>query len=189
MILAEIDWLSISINLLLILFVVTSLLMSLVILMQRPKQEGLGAAFGSGMTDQVFGARTTSVLQKGTVWLAVMFFVLTLTLAILFAKKNRNLSLVAAANPEVAEDVVVKEVEAPVPPMPMSSLEDELDSTTGDQVELEASPAVVADDDLTPTEISEESLEVELSSPELPSEVETDAPVVPASPSENPAAE
>ncbi len=64
MILASVDWLSISINLLLILFVVVCLLMSLLILMQRPKQEGLGAAFGSGMTDQMFGARTTNVLQR-----------------------------------------------------------------------------------------------------------------------------
>ena len=90
MILASIDWLSISINLLLILFVITALLMSLLILMQRPKQEGLGAAFGSGMTDQMFGARTTNVLQKGTVYLGSMFFILTLTLAILFARKNER---------------------------------------------------------------------------------------------------
>jgi len=65
MILANVDWLSISITLLLIVFVITCLLMSLMILMQRPKQEGLGAAFGSGMTDQMFGARTTNVQHTG----------------------------------------------------------------------------------------------------------------------------
>jgi preprotein translocase subunit SecG len=42
-----------------------SLLLILVILMQRPKQEGLGAAVGAGMTDAAFGAKTTDVLQKG----------------------------------------------------------------------------------------------------------------------------
>ena len=47
---------NILINLLLIAFVVVSCLLILVVLMQRPKQEGLGAAFGSGMTDQMFGA-------------------------------------------------------------------------------------------------------------------------------------
>ena len=57
---------NILINLLLIAFVVVSCLLILVVLMQRPKQEGLGAAFGSGMTDQMFGAKTTDVLQKGT---------------------------------------------------------------------------------------------------------------------------
>ena len=58
----------IAINLVIIAHVVVSLLLVLVILMQRPKQEGLGAAFGSGMTDAAWGARTTDVLQKGTVY-------------------------------------------------------------------------------------------------------------------------
>ena len=61
---AAIDWLSISINLLLVIFFIVCLLMTLLILMQRPKQEGLGAAFGGGVTDQVFGASTTNVLPR-----------------------------------------------------------------------------------------------------------------------------
>ncbi len=81
MTLAAIPWLSISINLLLVVFVIVCLLMTLLILMQRPKQEGLGAAFGGGVTDQVFGARTTNVLQKGTVYCGTLFFVLALLLA------------------------------------------------------------------------------------------------------------
>ena len=56
--------LDISITLVVIAHVVVSLLLILVILMQRPKQEGLGAAFGAGMTDAAFGAKTTDVLQK-----------------------------------------------------------------------------------------------------------------------------
>ena len=68
--------------------IVVSLLLILVILMQRPKQEGLGAAFGSGMTDAAWGARTTDVLQKGTVYLGTLFFVFSLVLAILMGKKN-----------------------------------------------------------------------------------------------------
>ncbi len=91
--LAEIDWLSISINLLLVVFVVVCLLMTLLILMQRPKQEGLGAAFGAGVTDQVFGARTTNVLQRGTVYLGSLFFILALTLAVLIGKQNDQASL------------------------------------------------------------------------------------------------
>jgi len=97
MILAATDWLSISINLLLILFVIICLLMTLMILMQRPKQEGLGAAFGGGMTDQMFGARTTNVLQRATVWFASLFFVIAMTLAVLIGMKNsRTESLVGA---------------------------------------------------------------------------------------------
>ena len=95
MTLAAIDWLSISINLLLVIFVIVCLLMTLLILMQRPKQEGLGAAFGGGVTDQVFGARTTNVLQRGTVYLGSLFFLLSLTLAVLIGHKNQKTTLVA----------------------------------------------------------------------------------------------
>jgi preprotein translocase subunit SecG len=58
------------INLLLGFFVLVSVLMVLVILMQRPKSEGLGAAFGGGVTENIFGAQTTNVLVKFTTWLA-----------------------------------------------------------------------------------------------------------------------
>ncbi|MEK7953437.1 preprotein translocase subunit SecG [Luteolibacter soli] len=89
--------LGISINLLLFVFVIVCLLMSMIILMQRPKNEGLGAAFGSNTTDQLFGARTTNVLQKATVYLSTLFFVITLALAVLIGKRNASqLSLQAA---------------------------------------------------------------------------------------------
>jgi len=76
------------INLLLVLFVLVSVLMVLVILMQRPKSEGLGAAFGGGVTENIFGAQTTNVLVKFTTWLAGIFFVLTFALSILIAHKS-----------------------------------------------------------------------------------------------------
>ena len=76
------------INLLLALYVLVSLLMILVILMQRPKSEGLGAAFGGGMTENLFGAQTTNVLTKITSWLAGIFFVLTFTLSVLYAQRS-----------------------------------------------------------------------------------------------------
>ena len=41
------------INLLLVVYVLVALLMVLVILMQRPKSEGLGAAFGGGVTEKI----------------------------------------------------------------------------------------------------------------------------------------
>ena len=59
------------------LLVIVCLLMILAILMQRPKNEGLGAAFGGGLTDNLFGAQTTTVLTKFTVWMCGIFFALT----------------------------------------------------------------------------------------------------------------
>ena len=76
---------NILINILLTFYVVVSLLMLLIILMQRPKSEGLGAAFGGGVTENIFGAQTTNVLTKATAWLAGLFFFLTFLLSILYA--------------------------------------------------------------------------------------------------------
>jgi len=76
------------INLCLVLFVLVAGLMVLVILMQRPKSEGLGAAFGSGVTENIFGAQTTNVLVKFTTWLAGIFFALTFALSVLYAHQS-----------------------------------------------------------------------------------------------------
>ena len=59
--------LNISVYIVFAFLLIDCALLLLVVLMQRPKQEGLGAAFGSQMTDQVFGAQTTDVLKKATV--------------------------------------------------------------------------------------------------------------------------
>ena len=76
---------SLLINVCLVLFVLVAALMILVILMQRPKSEGLGAAFGAGVTENIFGAQTTNVLVKFTTWLAGIFFALTFGLSVLYA--------------------------------------------------------------------------------------------------------
>jgi preprotein translocase subunit SecG len=76
------------INFCLVLFVLVATLMVLVILMQRPKSEGLGAAFGAGVTENIFGAQTTNVLVKFTTWLAGIFFALTFALSVLYAHQS-----------------------------------------------------------------------------------------------------
>lgn len=78
----------ILITVLLSLDMLVALLMILVILMQRPKSEGLGAAFGGGVTENIFGAQTTNVLTKFTGWLAGFFFALTFLLSILYAQRS-----------------------------------------------------------------------------------------------------
>jgi preprotein translocase subunit SecG len=144
MIFAEINWLSISIDLLLVVFVIVCLLMALLILMQRPKQEGLGAAFGGGVTDQVFGARTTNVLQRGTVYLGSMFFILSLVLAILFGKQTKQKSLLdekAPAAEEVSGISGAEEAPAEVPAEQPKSLEDELPAEDAAPTPEETAPA------------------------------------------------
>jgi preprotein translocase subunit SecG len=79
-------------NILLGIYVFVSVLMILIILMQRPKSEGLGAAFGGGVTENIFGAQTTNVLTKITGWFAAIFFLLTFVLSILYARRATSTS-------------------------------------------------------------------------------------------------
>ena len=81
-------WLFVPI--LLTLHVIVCLLLVLVVLMQLPRSEGLGAAFGGTVTDNIFGAQTTHVLAKFTVWLGVAFFAITLMLAIAYSRRERG---------------------------------------------------------------------------------------------------
>jgi len=151
-----INWLNISIDLLLVIFVIVCLLMTLVILMQRPKQEGLGAAFGGGVTDQVFGARTTNVLQRGTVYLGSLFFILSLVLAVLIGEKNKTISTVTAADTapkaaevKPAEPVVPKSLEAELPPADATPAETptpaEVPADASTPAPAEPAPAVPAE--------------------------------------------
>lgn len=115
---------SILINILLVTEAFVALLMMLVILMQRPKSEGLGAAFGGGVTENIFGAQTTNVLTTATTWLASIFFILVLVLSILYAHRvapdsavRRELMKSAAAT-KAASPAPAKAMErtAPVDP-------------------------------------------------------------------------
>ena len=86
------------------------------------------------MTDQMFGAQTTSVLQKGTVYLGTLFMVLSLVLAILIGNKNYDAALEgpesqetpAAAETPPAVTPAVPETEKP------SSIKDEVEKAEAD---------------------------------------------------------
>jgi preprotein translocase subunit SecG len=80
-------WTNAAIIVLLFAFVVVSGLLCLVVMMQRSKQEGLGAAFGGGLTESVWGAQTSQVLVKATVWLAALFFIFSIALARLYSHR------------------------------------------------------------------------------------------------------
>lgn len=101
-----------------LLLIVSSLLL-LVVLMQRPKQEGLGAAFGAQMTDQAFGAQTTDVLKKGTVFFGSLFMILCFVLALLmnmrFQQQKSELGRAGAA-PAAAQTVATETPAAPAAP-------------------------------------------------------------------------
>ena len=84
-------WTNALIDVLLFFFVIDCLLMILVVLMQRSKQEGLGAAFGGGFTESVWGAQTSNVLVKTTVVLAAVFFCVSILLARLYSVRASHM--------------------------------------------------------------------------------------------------
>ena len=71
--------------LLIILEAALSLALIGLILLQKSKGEGMGAAFGGGGSDSLLGARAGNVLTKATVWLGGFFLVNTLVLGVLFS--------------------------------------------------------------------------------------------------------
>ncbi len=79
---------SILITLLTFVEVLVCLFLILIILMQRPRQEGLGASFGTGVMEHLAGAQTTNVLQKGTSWLCGLMFATTVILATLVSHQG-----------------------------------------------------------------------------------------------------
>ncbi len=54
-------------------FIILSVLLCLVILIQESKSMGLGASFGGDAGESLFGTATADVLKKFTTWLAIIF--------------------------------------------------------------------------------------------------------------------
>jgi preprotein translocase subunit SecG len=70
--------------------VVVALLVIFLVLMQKSSEQGVGAAFGGGMTETVFGAGTTTALVRMTVWCAGLLLATTLVLAMLHSHRSRT---------------------------------------------------------------------------------------------------
>jgi preprotein translocase subunit SecG len=74
--------------------IIISALLILVVLAQKTKDGGMGAALGGGMTESTFGAETGNVLSKATINLSIAFFVLgfALYLGHIYMRKSANAS-------------------------------------------------------------------------------------------------
>lgn len=71
---------SILLGILTVVLIFVSLFIVLVVLAQKSKDGGMGAALGGGAAEAAFGADTTNVLSKSTIYAAVVFFVLAFSL-------------------------------------------------------------------------------------------------------------
>jgi preprotein translocase subunit SecG len=81
---------SILIGLLTAVHVLVALFVILLVLMQKSSEQGVGAAFGGGMTETVFGAGTTTALVRMTIWCACLLLATTLILAVLHSHRTKT---------------------------------------------------------------------------------------------------
>lgn len=72
--------LSVLLTILTVVLIIVSLFLILVVLAQKTKDGGMGAALGGGAAEAAFGAETGNVLSKSTIYAAVIFFVLAFVL-------------------------------------------------------------------------------------------------------------
>ncbi len=119
-----------------LLLIVCSLLL-LVVLMQRPKNEGLGAAFGAQMTDQAFGAQTTDVLKKGTILFGTLFMFLSFVLGVLMNRQYQN----AKSDLATKAPAPVATIPADGQQAPASNLESYLQQQKAAEAPAEPAPA------------------------------------------------
>ncbi len=102
------------------------------VLIQRGKGADIGAAFGSGASQTVFGSRgSASFLTRTTAVLATIFFVTSLSLAYLYAQKTERRSvtevLETAAEPDGRPSVpqsTVPDMPPDLPPVPAEMLDE-----------------------------------------------------------------
>lgn len=85
------------------------------VLIQQGKGADMGASFGSGASQTIFGsAGSGNALTKSTTWLAVLFFITSLSLAVL-ARNQADAGVQVEsllANPDAVADVPVAPVAA-----------------------------------------------------------------------------
>jgi len=87
------------ISLLTLFLLLISAFVVLIVLMQRTSQSGgMGAALGGGAAESAFGSETNSILMKGTIYGIVAFFLVALSLYLLYqAQAAENVKEVDAA--------------------------------------------------------------------------------------------
>jgi preprotein translocase subunit SecG len=73
-----------------VIHILVALLVILLVLMQKSSEQGVGAAFGGGMTETVFGAGTTTALVRMTIWCAGFLLATTLILAVLHSHRTKT---------------------------------------------------------------------------------------------------
>src|SRR6185436_2693315 len=100
------------------LLIFVSLFLILVVLAQKSKDGGMGAALGGGAAEAAFGADTSNVLSKATRWATIAFFVLAF--ALYLGRIYERTHARAAAGNALPSIAVPAAAPAPATPVPAS---------------------------------------------------------------------
>lgn len=105
-------------SLIIVIHILSAVAITGLVLIQHGKGADMGASFGSGASQTIFGsAGSGNVLTKSTTWLAVLFFITSLSLAVV--AKNR-----AAAGIQVESLLTDPAAAAAITPPPVEQLPD-----------------------------------------------------------------
>ena len=97
---------SILLGILTFILILVSLFLILVVLMQKSKDGGMGAARAGGAAEAAFGAETSNVLSRSTIYAAVLFFVLAFVLYLGRIYESKHSASSAGALPTIAAPAV-----------------------------------------------------------------------------------
>ena len=106
-------------TLLIILFVLVSILMVIVILLQSGKGQGLAGSIGGGMGGtSVFGGRgAADFLSKATGWIATIYIVLAILISVLYKSRAES------TQKSLIEKRMEQQKQLPAPNIPVAPIE------------------------------------------------------------------
>lgn len=112
---------SIVLGILTFVLILVSIFLVLIVLMQKSKDGGMGAALGGGAAEAAFGADTNNVLVQATKYSAILFFVLAFVLYLgrIYERTHAN-SLAGKALPSIAAPAPAPAAAASAAPAPVS---------------------------------------------------------------------
>ena len=110
-------------NILLVLHLLVAVAIVVLVLLQQGKGADMGAAFGGGSSQSLFGARgSANFLSRTTSFLVAVFFFSSMTLAYLYTRQSETSSIggssVVAPPADLSAPPAVPEAEGDVPSAP-----------------------------------------------------------------------
>lgn len=128
---------SIVLGLLTFILILVSVFLVLIVLAQKSKDGGMGAALGGGAAEAAFGADTANVLTRATKYSAILFFVLAFALYLgrIYERKSAH---AAAGN-------ALPSIAAPAAPAPAPAATTAAPATTAPATPAATTPAPAAE--------------------------------------------